>query len=416
MEALLLILGEIVFALLAPLVAVVVDVIAAIFAFLLSLIPSRRKETRERSVVGRRIMIALFALAAVIVGSLALINLFFFDNAVRMVFDTLERKSGIETRCAEIDGSVFLGKVELGGCTIVRRNHPSADFDLALRNLEVDLQLTSLLGTATLQSAYVSGIAGTVARKAPGKPSDDTNLVKPRRAFVIEDLRIDDVELFLSGVNKDGAPFKLPIYVASASSKPLRSRYALFDSLFRSNAAGTIAGADFEVRTAGDPDARQTAWRASAVPVASLGAVTGGALSWFRNGVVDVHVDDEWSREGPLQIDMDWRLTFRDIEVEPPDTTGALTRFATGPIVAYVNARGGDFPFEFGMTINEDQFEYKASLAAAGLWNAVAEAVNKVLASIGIDPGGSASDTADKMTEESKSLLDRLRRPKEEEE
>ena len=89
---------------------------------------------------------------------------------------------------------------------------------------------------------------------------------------------------------------------------------------------------------------------------------------------------------------------------------------ATGPIVDYVNSHDGDFPFEFQMVINESQFEYKSSLAAAGLWTAVGEAVNNILSGLGIDVGKSAAETGEKLKEEAKSVLDRLRKPKDEDE
>lgn len=202
--------------------------------------------------------------------------------------------------------------------------------------------------------------------------------------------------------------------VVSATSAPLRSRLALFDILFRSNATGQIAGAGFEIRTAGNAGGRETVWQASEVPVASLGAVAGGVLSWFRDGVVDVAVEDRWRRDGQLEIDMDWSLEFRDVEVRAPDTAGALTRIATGPIVDYVNSHGGDFPFEFRMVINESQFEYQSSLAAAGLWTAVGESINRIMTAFDLDVGRSAAETGDKLKEEAKSVLDRLRTPKDE--
>ena len=417
MEALLLILGEMTFALLAPLVAVVVDLVAAIIAFFFSFIPSRRREPRISSGAAKKVLIVLLAVAAVIVGALAIINRFYFADSVRMVFGLLERRAGVEADCAEIGGSVFAGRISLDNCTIFRTGHPGTEFDLNLNHVEFDLELSSLFGTAEIRTASITGLKGSVSRhNAEGDANGDEAVGKPRRSFVIQELVIKDVEIRLSGLNKDGGRFELPVNVASATSAPLRSRYALFDILFRSDATGEIAGAEFEIRTAGDASGRETSWRASDVPVASFGAVAGGVLSWFRDGVVDVSVDDTWRREGQLEIDMDWNLRFRNVEVEARDTAGVITRLSTGPIVDYVNSHDGEFPFEFQMVINESQFEYKSSLAAAGLWTAVGESVNSVLAGFGIDVGESAAETGDKLREEAKSVLDRLRRPKDEDE
>ena len=417
MEALVLILGEMIFALLAPLVAVVVDLIAAILASIFSFIPSGSRRIRINSGAAKKILIVLLAVASVIVGALFVVNKFYFADSVRMVFGLLEKRNGIEADCSEIGGSVFSGRISLGNCAFVRTGHPSSEFELQLEQVRFDLNMSSLFGTAEVQTAHIAGLRGSVSRhNSHGGTDSEISAEKPRRSFVIKDLKIEDIDVSLSGFNKDGGRFELPIHVASVESAPLRSRLALFDILFRSNATGEIAGAAFEIRTAGDTSGRETVWRASDVPVASFGAVAGGVLSWFRNGVVDMYVEDTWRREGQLEIDMDWNLRFRGVEVQAPETAGVMTRLATGPIVEYVNSHDGEFPFEFQMVINESQFEYKSSLAAAGLWTAVGEAVNNLLAGFGIDVGESASETGDRLKEGAKSVLDRLRKPKDQDE
>jgi len=415
LEALLLIFGEMIFALLAPLVALVVEVIGAIVAAILSLLPTRRTEPTTGGGAANRVLIVFLGFVVVTFCALFVANTFYFADSVRAVFGVLERRAGIETSCADIDGSVFSGRISLGDCTVVRKDHVRSEFQLDLDKADFDVRLSSLFGTAEIETAHVTGLAGIVKRHpVDADPDGDETVEKPRRSFVIRDLRIEDVNLELSGVNKDGGAFELPVRIDTATSAPLRSRLALFDILFRSNASGKIAGAEFEVKTGGDPGGRQTAWRATEVPVASFGAMVGGALSWFQEGVVDVYVEDKWRRDGQLEIDMDWRLAFRDIEVKAPEHAGLMTKLATVPIVAYVNSYDGEFPLEFELVINENQFDYKSSLAATGLWTAVGESINKVLAAFGVNVEESASETGDKLKEGAKSVLDRLRKPKDE--
>lgn len=417
MEALLLIFGEMIFALLAPVVALIVEIVGAIVAAILSLFPARRTEPLISGAMARKALFAFLALVAVTVCALLIVNTFYFADSVRAVFGVLERRGGIETSCEDIDGNAFSGRISLGNCRIVREQHEKTEFRLELDTVDFDLRLSSLLGTAEIETADVRGLRGSVKRhQVSADPDSDESIEKPRRSFVIQDLRIDDVDLMLSGINKDGGAFELPVQIESATSAPLRSRRALFDILFRSNLTGKIAGAEFDVRTGGDPGGRQTAWRATGVPVASFGAMAGGALSWFQEGTVDVYVEDKWRRDGQLDIDMDWRLAFRDIEVRAPATTGVITRMATGPIVAYVNSYDGEFPLEFQLVVNESQFDYKSSLATAGLWTAVGESINRILTAFGVDAGESGSETADKLKEGAKSVLDRLRKPEEQDE
>jgi hypothetical protein len=416
-EALILIFGELIFAALTPLVVLVVDLIGSVFAFLFSFIPFGRREPRSGRAAPKKVFVALLVIAAILLGTLLVVNQFFFASSVRAVFDTLERRSGIQTACAEIDGSLFFGRIALGDCTIVRREHSSSEFDLALGSVELDLDVFSLFGTAELETAHVVGLRGSVNRHQAQDGANESDAVqKPRRAFVIQDLNIDSVDIALAGVNQDGAPYELPIRVASATSAPLRSQLALFDILFRSNANGSVAGADFEIKTSGDADGRQTYWSASQVPVADFGAMVGGTLAWFKTGVVDINIVDSWRRVGPLAIDMDWKLRFSEVEVQAPDSSGMLTKLATGPIVDYVNSHDGEFPFEFQMVVNEAQFEYQSSLQTAGLWTAVGESVNSVLARYGIGAPGSATETGNSLKEGARSVLDRLRQPKDNDE
>ena len=317
MEALILIIGELVFAILAPFVTLVVDVFAAIIGFLLSLFSSgagnktakpRRGQTNRAA---RGVAVALGCVAAVIFAALWIVNSFYFDSTVRYVFDAAEKRTGVVTACDAIDGSLFAGRIELTDCSLQRSSHPNTTFELAVDRVALDLRMSSLLGTAHIDSAAVDGLSGWI-RGGPRQAStgEESQSEKPRRAFEIGELSIARTNIDLAGVNRDGMPFELDIEIEHLSSAPLRSRLAFFDILFRSNAAGSIAGAPFSISMSEIEDGRQTAWRASNVPVASFGALAGGSLAWFRDGTVDIAIDDRWQRGDSLDIDLDWRLAF----------------------------------------------------------------------------------------------------------
>lgn len=416
MEALILIFGELVFAILAPFVMIVVDLVGSVLGFAISLFGTGRK---SKGATPGRTTRAAHTIAKVLVGFALLIfavlwvaNSFYFENAVRYVFGKAEQRSGVTTDCDQIDGSLFRGHVDLRECTVRRPSHPLASFDLSVEKLELDISVTSLLGTAFIEKAQVAGLVGWVSsNRSPNDETNESTIEKPRRAFEIGTLDISRSSIRLSGINPDGNPFEIPIEIEQVKSQPLRSRLVLFDILFRSNAAGSIAGAPFELTTSVIQDGRETTWRAEQVPVASFGALVGGPLSWFSAGTVNVSVDDRWQRGNSLDIDMDWRLEFEDIEIQAPPRTGALARMAAEPFTRFVNASGGRLPLEFQLVINENQFAYQTSLAAAGLWSAVGEAVNKLLVAAGVDLDA-ASEVGDTIKDGAKSVLDRLRKPK----
>lgn len=416
MEALILIFGELVFALLAPFFVIVVELVGSLLGLTFSFGIGRKTQDVASSRTARIIAMGLMTLAALLLSIIWVVNSFYFDSAVRYVFGVAEKRSGIVTSCQTIDGSLFAGRVDLRNCTIRRLSHPTSSFDLSLDEVFLDLRVTSLLGTANIDTARVAGLDGWVGsdRSSRDPEAAAEQVEKPRRAFVIDKLDVSDGRIKLSGTNPDGNAFELPVAISQIRSEPLRSRLALFDIMFRSNLAGSIADAPFEVSTSVIQDGRTTAWRAEQVPVASLGAMIGGPLSWFSSGYVDMFVDDQWQRGDALSIDMDWRLVFADVEVSAPPGTGALGRIASEPLTRYVNGLDGHFPLEFTVVVNESQFEFESSLAAAGLWSAVGDSVNKVLKTFGFDTE-KASETGNALKEGAKSVLDRLRKPKDDE-
>jgi hypothetical protein len=411
MEAIFLIIGELVFTILAPFVAMVVETIGATISALIALLSGRSPEQFFSSRIARLIALILAALAGLAATVVLVVNLFFFEDSVRFVLGKVESRTAIVTNCGEIEGSLFLGRVTLLDCSIRRPSHPSSSFELVVAEVDVDLRITSMLGTATLDTARVVGPSGWVRAdrsQAADESGDDRE--RPRREFEVKNLLVSDASVNLSGSNPDGNRFEVPVEIDRLEVEPLRSRNALFDLLFRSNAAGTLDGAPFQLSSSVIPDGRRTEWRANKVPIASFGSMTGGLLSWFSSGFVDVYVDDDWQRSDTTTINMDWRLRFSGIEVTPPPGTGTVTRFVTVPLTRYVNSFDGEFPLEFAMVLNENQFEYQSSLAAAGVWSAVGEAADNALSVIGIDLDSTES-TGDTLRERMKSILDNARKP-----
>ncbi|MFK8014762.1 MAG: hypothetical protein AB8G17_04935 [Gammaproteobacteria bacterium] len=416
MEAIAIIIGELIFAALAPLVMVIIDAVGVVVGIIWSTISGRRRSENQGATGGtaRTVSVVALGLAVLIFLTIFIVNQFFFSDAVRRVLTTVENRSGISTACRDIDGSLFFGKIDLRDCSIRRSTHDASTFDLTVTHLFVDVSLLSLIGTTDIESVNVAGVNGWATRHRPAssEPESDEHKIKPRRAFDIEQLDVSDINLTITGTNPDDNPFEIQIVVDELHSSPLRSGLALFDILFRSNARGSIAGAPFDISTQRLPEGRTTAWRAQNVPVASLGALTGGPLSWFSDGVVDVNVDDQWQRDGALDIALKWQLNFHDVAVNPPPGSGAFTRLASKPVTAYINRLDGEFPLAFEMVINEDQFEYASSAAAAGLWSAVGDAAKGVLEKIGVS-NEEATETGKTLKEGAKALFDRLRKPKE---
>lgn len=415
MEALALIIGEIVFAMLAPFVAIVVEAIGALLSAIAAALGRGPGGRVLSSRVARTVAMILTGLAAVVLTCVLVANFLYFDQSVRFVLGQVETRTGIATECGDIEGSLLTGEVRMRDCDIRRSSHPRSTFELEVAVVDIDLRITSMFGTATLDSATVEGLTGWVRtdRVRATDEGDGEARVKPRRDFAVKDLRVSEVRVSVSGKNQDGNDFEIPIEIGAFEIRPLRSRLALFDVLFRANGRGTLAGAPFQLSSEEIPGGRRTEWRAQGVPIASVGSLVGGPLAWFSSGTVDVYVDDEWQRSDATSIDLDWRLDFSELEVAPPPGTGRVARVLTAPLTRFVNGFDGAFPLEFALVLNENQFEYRSSLSAAGVWTAIGESVNTALRLMGFD-FSSAEHTGESIKEGMKSVLDRVRTTKDE--
>ncbi|MEO0953302.1 MAG: hypothetical protein AAFY44_18570, partial [Pseudomonadota bacterium] len=284
---------------------------------------------------------------------------------------------------------------------------PVSTFDLQVAEIDLDLRITSMFGTARLESARVTGLAGAVftdRRSAANQPPRD----RPRREFEIDDLKVTDVRIAVTGINASGNPFNVPVAIEQLTSRPLRSKLLLFDVLFRANASGSLAGAPFELASSGTNENRRTEWRATQVPVARLADVVGGALGWFSAGFVDVYVEDDWEATEATSLDLDWQLEFSGLEVTPPPGTGRVARIASVPLTKLINGYDGSIPLEFGLVLEEDQFALRYSLTAAGVWLAIKDAVDGAWSRIGFDTSKIAEKT-ESMREGMRSVIDHVR-------
>lgn len=212
--------------------------------------------------------------------------------------------------------------------------------------------------------------------------------VKSRRSFVIETLRLSEVELTITDHTQPDQPFAFPVTISSLEAIPLRSSHALFDLLFRANAEGALANQPFSISTTVLPDGRDTSWRVYDLPIELLSNYVGGVFKYIKTGVIDIEVDDQWRKARKTEIDTHWKLTLKGVTAEAPENTGRWTRALADASVKYINDNGEHLPLCVDFTMNEDEFKGAASLEAAGLWNALTGACIKELSSkLNVEPG-----------------------------
>lgn len=329
-------------------------------------------EKRAAGGLFRRLLLAVGVVGLVLFLAL---QFFFFEGTLRWGLARVKASTGIDVRFASASGNLLTWSTELKGLKIARRGHPQSNFALTIDSFSADLDAWSLLwGEVKLQSFVVRGMKGTFTRlrKAPKKR-------KKKRPFVIQSLRLEGVKLRFQDRTREGRVLDVPLEIKRWESKPLRSTYAMFDVLFRTNAQGRFADKPFELMTRGDRKGRQTCWKAYDLPIAPVAAWVGGPLGWLKTGRLFVYVKDEWRRAESPVIELYWSMTLRDVQAEVPPHKRGLARVIAKAAVGYINKRGKFLPLEFSLTVREGQFRHTASLAATGLFQAVARALRKKL-------------------------------------
>ena len=389
MEGLLLIFGELLFLLLAPVFAFFGAIFGAIAQGILELIfgaaalrrakkPKDDAKPKKPSWLWKnrhRVMLYVSAPFTLVFVLALIADTFFFDRTTRMVMDRIEEKTGFEINYATVDGSLRAGQLRLGDLTVQRTRTDEMSADLAVASVDVDIAMLSLIGDVRIETLAISGVRGDI--QTVERPEGSAQKPKTaRRAFSVTDLVIEDVDLVITPDTRPDIELK----IETVSAAPFRSRNAVFDLFFRSNLIAEVNGADLLVETeviAGD--GRRTAWRFEDIPVATAGALIGKApFTWFDGGMISARVDDEWKLDD-RSVDMDWSLQFRDMSVGSQEDM-TLSERGVIKFVSAVFARRDHADISFTLQLEDGAFSGNASEDAKRLFDKIVTAVKARLA------------------------------------
>jgi len=354
---------------------------------------------------GRRATFAVFAAGAMATVGILIVNLFLVESLLRWALEGVRERTGAEVTFGAADANLFTGRLTLEGLTLRRPRHATSQFDLRADACTLNLSMTDLLlWRVNLDELAIRGVRGQFERVRK------VERMAPRREFEIERLTLEDADVvFNDATDDDGPPVAIALHVDQLCTSPFASRWAVFDTLFRSNANGAIDGQPFAIESRPAGDGRETHWTARSLPITTAAAVIGGPLSWMKRGVMDVDVTDRWQRGGGTRIELDYRIVLRDVEAVTP-ARGAVLRGVGERIVTYVNEHGAELPLAFTLTLDQGRFEAAASPEAAGLGAAAADALLAALADAAGVPGARLRELSDEATDRAKRLLKRERR------
>jgi len=177
MEALVLIFGDLVFALLAPILVVIAEMLGVMGAGVCSL-PGKTPIGTGSARVLRYIAVALVVLVMITVSAAWVVDRYYFAPTVRYLFGTMEPRLGIVASCERIEGSLFAGKIGLDDCHLQREEHEALSFELSVERMALDVRLASVLSTAVIDVAEVKGIRRGVRFVFAGDRAPDSSILK----------------------------------------------------------------------------------------------------------------------------------------------------------------------------------------------------------------------------------------------
>lgn len=382
MELIVILLAELIAAPFLAAIAVLAQAIAVIFELLVELVcGALMRRRRAVPVPGptspappkrwlKRLRWALLGVCAVSLVLAFVLGTFFVPTLVGWIVTGVESRQGMSISYSGVRGNLFLGHVVFEGLQVRRATHDRSTFDLTVAHVDLQMNLWSAFSDpVSLSSLDVRGVRGRFERHSKPDP------MRPRRRFVVHELSVEDLELQLVDATVRHGTLDVPVRIAAATSRPLRSDYVLFDALFRSNISGEIAGRPVQVETERDAAGRQTRWRGESLPLALAAHWVAGPFRWIDSGLLDVRVDDRWRREEAIYIDCHWRLTLRDLVARVPPDLGLLKGTAARGVVAWVNRRKKPLEVEFDFTFEEDDFLGRSSLDGTTFVDKLAEAV-----------------------------------------
>lgn len=405
MEALFLLLGDLIVLPIALFIPVLVEGIAAVAVAFASFLESAfgitlgfggrdrktdlspaaleaiKQKTQRRRKFRKRLSLILGGILVLLVAVVALLNFVFFEATVRWGLARVEKRSGVKMTFASATGNLFSGQLTLKGVALQREGNATSNFDLRADEFTLDLAMTKLFArTARIEKVFISGLEGEFHRVAAAER------MKIRKRYEVSHLQLEKVALTIRDTSRS-KEFQFALKIAALESQPLRSRFAVFDILFRSNASGEIAGRPFLIRTGLTEHGRETTWQAEGLPVAFVGQHIGGPFDWLQGGTIDVRVEDKRKLSDKTQIEMRWSFVLRNLVVVTPEGASPTSRLVASAIAAYLSRNADKLEVGFNLTLNENQFESAASAGAAGLWDATREGLAREIGRLsGADP------------------------------
>ncbi|MGJ8641479.1 MAG: hypothetical protein ACSHYA_18965 [Opitutaceae bacterium] len=438
MEGLIILVGEF---LLAPIiigVSTLVQVIVSFCSLVLELlfgIKLEPKSDKPRKPIKihpkllkwfRRITLGTLSIS---LSAIALVNFVFLEQTVRFVADTVEAKTGIEIEYTSMEGNLFTGYFAFSGLKLDQSTAEKPQFHVEANFVEADLPILSLimgkrevekltLADASIEYVLAKTAADTKVEQPSGikidvgiggsggngvNVSTRPNLLNSPR-YTVRDLRVERVAIHVVDASSD-QPTDYDINIDQLHVAPLRSHYAVFDLLFRTNLNATLNGSRLEIINTETNGMRRTKWATHDVQAEILASFVGGPFALFDGGLVNVEVDDEWEVEQIENLSLDWKIRVADAKARLPDSTPTALKPLAQIWVNNINESSKEWEFGFELELSESRFHGASSLNAKQIWEGSIPVILKQVADYTGFEESAIKDTTGKTFDRFKSFL-----------
>jgi hypothetical protein len=292
------------------------------------------------------------------------LNVLLFEHCLRLALRGVEQSHGIVVTYQSAEGNWLKGRAELREARLQRLGHVISEFDLTVDRLYVDADAGKVIsGEFAIESVAVINVRGQYTKIGKRNRAQS----RLQQHYTIDRLTIDDAKFEFVDRSRPPRVMSVPMKLTSLEVDNYRSRWALFDVLFRSQTRGTIYGRPFEITSRAAADANESIFKVADLPLSLVGQRVRVPLGGRVDGLVDANIRTTWHPEDEsTELNMHCSLLAHNLTVYMPN--GMVQRAAGSAVASRVPRT---MPMEFDLVMNESSFDGQTSLLATGILESI---------------------------------------------
>lgn len=289
------------------------------------------------------------------------LNVLLFEHCLRLALRGVEKSHGIVVTYQAAEGNWLKGRAELREARLERRGHIISDFDLTVDRLYVDADAGKVIsGEFAIETVVASSVRGQYTKNAKRNSTQSR-----RQPYTIDRLTIEDAKFEFVDRSRPPRVMSVPLQLTSLEVDNYRSRWALFDVLFRSQTRGTVYGRPFEITSREAAEAHESVFKVTDLPLELVGQRVRAPLGGRVDGFVDANIRTTWQDES-TELKMHCSLLAHNFTLYMPN--GPLQRAAGSAMASRVPRT---MPMEFDLAMNKSTFDGQTSLLATGILESI---------------------------------------------